>query len=72
MRGAGGDIEGMELRSSLEGLGPHQLQGFFEGWPNPPSAQTLHCLLAGSYRISLAVEDGGRWWASLRPSATGC
>lgn len=48
----------MELRNSLEGLGPQQLQGFFEGWPNPPSPETLHRLLAASYRISLAVEDG--------------
>lgn len=37
-----------------------QLQGFFEGWPNPPSPETLHRLLARSYRVSLAVEEDGR------------
>lgn len=48
----------MELRDHLEGIRPEQLQGFFEGWPNPPRPETLHRLLAASYRISLAVEDG--------------
>jgi len=50
----------MELRDHLNGTGPDQLQGFFEGWPNPPTPGTLRGLLAGSYRISLAVEEGGR------------
>nr|WP_276605561.1 GNAT family N-acetyltransferase [Deinococcus sp. Arct2-2] len=34
-----------------------QLGGFFEGWPTPPSPETLHQMLSGSYRIALAVED---------------
>ncbi|BDP41838.1 N-acetyltransferase [Deinococcus aetherius] len=50
----------MELRDSLNGIGPTQLQGFFEGWPNPPSPGTLHRLLAQSYRVSLAVDGQGR------------
>ncbi|MBB5233323.1 GNAT family N-acetyltransferase [Deinococcus budaensis] len=50
----------MRLTDSLEGLTPENLQGFFAGWPNPPSPETFHRLLAGSYRISLAVEEGGR------------
>ena len=33
--------------------------GFFEGWPNPPTPETFLRLLAGSYRISLAVAESG-------------
>jgi len=50
----------MRLVSSLDGITPAQLHGFFEGWPNPPTPETLHHLLAHSYRISLAVEEDGR------------
>lgn len=46
---------------SLDGVTPEQLQGFFVGWPNPPSPETHLRLLEGSYRIVLAVEgDTGR------------
>lgn len=50
----------MHFTSSLDGITPAQLGGFFEGWPNPPSPATLHRLLSQSYRISLAVEEGGQ------------
>ncbi|WP_104990231.1 GNAT family N-acetyltransferase [Deinococcus sp. NW-56] len=50
----------MRLTDSLEGLTPDDLQGFFVGWPNPPSPETFHHLLAGSYRISLALDERGR------------
>lgn len=50
----------MRLTDSLDGLTPENLQGFFVGWPNPPSPETFHRLLAGSYRISLAVDERGR------------
>lgn len=50
----------MRITDSLEGLTPDDLQGFFVGWPNPPSPETFHRLLAGSYRISLAVDERGR------------
>lgn len=50
----------MDLRDHLGGITSAQLQGFFEGWPNPPTPDTLHRLLASSYRISLAVEESGR------------
>ncbi|MCP2013916.1 ribosomal protein S18 acetylase RimI-like enzyme [Deinococcus sp. HSC-46F16] len=50
----------MRLTDSLEGLTPDDLQGFFVGWPNPPTAETFHRLLAGSYRISLALDEHGR------------
>lgn len=50
----------MQLVTTLDGVIPTQLHGFFEGWPNPPTPETLHRLLAGSYRISLAVEEDGQ------------
>lgn len=48
----------MHLQSSLDGISPQQLRGFFVGWPNPPTPQTLHRILGGSYRIALAVDHG--------------
>ena len=50
----------MDSQDNLSGIPPSQLQGFFEGWPNPPTPETLHHLLTGSYRISLAVNGDGR------------
>jgi GNAT superfamily N-acetyltransferase len=50
----------MQLVTTLDGIDSAQLHGFFEGWPNPPTPETLHRLLAASYRISLAVEEDGR------------
>ncbi|WP_424952262.1 GNAT family N-acetyltransferase [Deinococcus sp.] len=46
----------IQIQSDLTGIGPEQLTGFFGGWPNPPAPQTLLRLLAGSYRVSLAVQ----------------
>ncbi len=34
-----------------------QLEGFFEGWPSPPSPQTLSRVLSRSTHVVLAVED---------------
>lgn len=47
----------MDLRTTLDGVTPAQLGGFFEGWPNPPTPHTLHRLLAGAPYLALAVED---------------
>lgn len=44
---------------SLENIRPEQLEGFFVGWPNPPSPETHFRLLQGSYKIWLAL-DGER------------
>ena len=43
---------------SVENVATENLQGFFVGWPNPPSAETHLKLLASSDRIVLAVDDG--------------
>jgi ribosomal protein S18 acetylase RimI-like enzyme len=42
---------------SIEGITAEQLQGFFVGWPNPPSPATHLRILAGSYAIQLARDD---------------
>nr|WP_255675682.1 GNAT family N-acetyltransferase [Deinococcus sp. 12RED42] len=34
------------------------MQGFFVDWPNPPNPDTFHRVLAGSYRVVLAVSGG--------------
>ncbi len=42
--------------NSLKGISPSHLQGFFVGWPNPPSPETHLRLLQSSYAIVLALE----------------
>jgi ribosomal protein S18 acetylase RimI-like enzyme len=42
---------------SLEGIEPGHLDGFFAGWPNPPTADTHLRLLRGSYRVWLAQDE---------------
>lgn len=44
---------------SLAGVGAEHLQGFFVGWPNPPSPATHLRILAGSAAVVLAREPGG-------------
>ncbi len=41
---------------SLDGIEPRQLEGFFVGWPNPPSPETHLRLLAGSDHVVLAID----------------
>lgn len=31
--------------------------GFFHGWPNPPSKKTHHEMMASSYRAIVAIKD---------------
>ncbi|MBZ9712927.1 GNAT family N-acetyltransferase [Deinococcus multiflagellatus] len=52
------DSSAYSLQTTLEGISPAQLTGFFVGWPNPPSPETFYRLLAGSYRFVLAVQGG--------------
>lgn len=37
---------------------PEMIEGFFVGWPSPPSAETLIKVMDGSYRRIWAVDDG--------------
>lgn len=42
--------------SSLYGITPDHLQGFFSGWPNPPSLETHLNILQGSDEVVLALD----------------
>lgn len=44
---------------NVDSIGPEQLSGFFEGWPNHPSPQKHLEILQGSYKSWLAM-DGQR------------
>jgi GNAT superfamily N-acetyltransferase len=48
----------IEYTTSLEGVAPEHLEGFFEGWPSPPSPRRHLDILRGSYRVVLAREGG--------------
>lgn len=47
----------VSYRANLDGISADMLQGFFVGWPNPPSSETHLRLLQRSYRVILAVDD---------------
>lgn len=44
-------------RTSLDGISTEMLNGFFVGWPKPPTTETHLRLLQQSYRVVLAVDD---------------
>jgi ribosomal protein S18 acetylase RimI-like enzyme len=46
----------IEYLETVEGIEPWQLAGFFEGWPNPPSADTHLRMLRSSAHIVLAID----------------
>ncbi len=39
------------------GIAPWQIEGFFEGWPNPPTPETHLRILAQSAETVLAIDD---------------
>lgn len=45
--------------TDIAGIEPGHVQGFFVGWPQPPSPETHLALLAGSGHVVLA-RDGDR------------
>ena len=47
-----------EYQTNLQGITPQQLEGFFVGWPNPPSPDTHLRILKGSAFVVLALEGG--------------
>ena len=49
----------IEYTTSLEGVTPDHLEGFFVGWPSPPSSERHLDLLRGSAHVVLA-KDGDR------------
>lgn len=46
----------IEYIESASSVSPEQLNGFFVGWPSPPSPKTHLRLLAGSDEVCLAVD----------------
>ena len=44
------------FQADLQHITPERPQGFFVGWPNPPSPATHLRLLAGSDYVELAVD----------------
>lgn len=47
----------ISYQSHADDLTADDLQGFFEGWPNPPSAETLLRLLRAAYHVELAIDS---------------
>lgn len=48
----------IEYTTSLDGVAPEHLRGFFERWPSPPAPERHLEILRGSHRICLAREAG--------------
>ncbi|MCS7476490.1 GNAT family N-acetyltransferase [Umezawaea endophytica] len=46
----------IDFRASVEGLRPDQLDGFFVGWPSPPSPEQHLALLRGSAHAVVAMD----------------
>lgn len=46
----------MIYTTSLDGISPEMLTGFFDGWPNPPSKENHLKLLQNSYKVVLALD----------------
>jgi len=42
---------------TADGIAPEQLDGFFVGWPKPPSREAHLDILLGSSHVVLAVDD---------------
>jgi GNAT superfamily N-acetyltransferase len=55
-----GDVRMIDYVDSLTGIEPRHLDGFFVGWPHPPSAETHFRLLSGSDHVVLAVDQESR------------
>ena len=43
--------------NTADGIRPSQLEGFFEGWPSPPTPETHVAIMSGSYRVVLALDE---------------
>ena len=48
----------IQYQSHADDIEAGRLQGFFVGWPNPPSSKTHLRLLKSSSHIVLAIDDG--------------
>lgn len=50
-------VGAISYRNTADGVTAELLQGFFVGWPNPPSPETHARLLASSDHVVLAVDE---------------
>ncbi len=50
---SGGSVE---YRGEVDAIRPEHLEGFFEGWPDPPSPATHLRILRGSSHVVVAVD----------------
>lgn len=48
----------IRYRCSAEGVTPRMLDGFFSGWPRPPSPETHLRILKQSDEVVLAMDEG--------------
>ncbi len=51
---------GVVYATDVAGVTPAELEGFFVGWPSPPSPQRHLEILRGSDHVVLARDDAGR------------
>jgi ribosomal protein S18 acetylase RimI-like enzyme len=47
----------ISYRTTLEGISPDMLSGYFIRWPDPPTSETHLRILQQAYRVVLAVDD---------------
>jgi len=47
----------LTYRDSLGPVRPDNLHGFFVGWPQPPSSEMHHAVLANSDHLVLAIDE---------------
>lgn len=47
----------IKYQSNVTGISAGQLEGFFVGWPNPPSIETHLRILENSAHVVLAIES---------------
>ena len=64
-------IEYREGPAALDGLTPDDLQGFFEGWPTPPTPERHLAHLRGAELVVLAM-DGDRVVGFVTAVGDGC
>lgn len=50
-------MKNIKYITDIENITEDQLNGFFVGWPKPPSNKTFLKLLKSSYRLVLALSE---------------
>jgi len=51
------DSKMIKYQNNLDGITSDKLNGFFVGWPNPPTREQLFQILENSYTIVLALDS---------------